>query len=175
MGKSGVSLHWGGLDKALGRATGKLGNTQALMESVGEALVSGTKKRFDEKKDPEGTPWKPSRRALEKGGKTLMHSGRLRRSIDYAATSDKVMVGSNLAYARIHQKGGEITPKKAKQKGGEITPKKAKKLVFKDSDGKTVAVDAVTIPARPYLGVSKEDMEDVKATMADFLAGVFTA
>lgn len=79
MGKSGVSLHWGGLDKALGRATGKLGNTQALMESVGEALVSGTKKRFDEKKDPEGTPWKPSRRALEKGGKTLMHSGRLRR------------------------------------------------------------------------------------------------
>lgn len=163
MGKSGVSLHWGGLDKALGRATGKLGNTQALMESVGEALVSGTKKRFDEKKDPEGTPWKPSRRALEKGGKTLMHSGRLRRSIDYAATSDKVMVGSNLAYARIHQKGGEITPKKAK------------KLVFKDSDGKTVAVDAVTIPARPYLGVSKEDMEDIKATMADFLAGVFTA
>ena len=163
MGKSGVSLHWGGLDKALGRATGKLGNTQALMESVGEALVSGTKKRFDEKKDPEGTPWKPSRRALEKGGKTLMHSGRLRRSIDYAATSDKVMVGSNLAYARIHQKGGEITPKNAK------------KLVFKDSDGKTVAVDAVTIPARPYLGVSKEDMEDVKATMADFLAGVFTA
>ena len=161
MGKSGVSLHWGGLDKALGRATGKLGNTQALMESVGEALVSGTKKRFDEKKDPEGTPWKPSRRALEKGGKTLMHSGRLRRSIDYAATSDKVMVGSNLAYARIHQKGGEITPKKAK------------KLVSKDSDGKTVAVDAVTIPARPYLGVSKEDMEDVKATMADFLAGAF--
>lgn len=163
MGKSGVSLHWGGLDKALGRATGKLGNTQALMESVGEALVSGTKKRFDEKKDPEGTPWKPSRRALEKGGKTLMHSGRLRRSIDYAATSDKVMVGSNLAYARIHQKGGEITPKKAK------------KLVFKDSDGKTVAVDAVTIPARPYLGVSKEDMEDIKATMADFLAGAFKA
>lgn len=163
MGKSGVSLHWGGLDKALGRATGKLGNTQALMESVGEALVSGTKKRFDEKKDPEGTPWKPSRRALEKGGKTLMHSGRLRRSIDYAATSDKVMVGSNLAYARIHQKGGEIKPKKAK------------KLVFKDSDGKTVAVDAVTIPARPYLGVSKEDMEEVKSTMADFLAGAFKA
>lgn len=163
MGKSGVSLHWGGLDKALGKATGKLGNTQALMESVGEALVSGTKKRFAAKKDPEGKPWQPSRRALEEGGETLTDSGRLRRSIDYAATSDKVMVGSNLAYARIHQKGGEIKPKKAK------------KLVFKDSDGKTVAVDAVTIPARPYLGVSKEDMEEVKSTMADFLAGAFKA
>jgi len=163
MGKSGVSLHWGGLDKALGRATGKLGNTQALMESVGDALVSGTMKRFDEKKDPKGKPWKPSRRALEDGGETLTDSGRLHRSIDYAATSNKVMVGSNLAYARIHQKGGEIKPKKAK------------KLVFKDSDGKTVAVDAVTIPARPYLGVSKEDMEEVKSTMADFLAGAFKA
>lgn len=163
MGKSGVSLHWGGLDKALGKATGKLGNTQALMESVGEALVSGTKKRFAAKKDPKGKPWQPSRRALEEGGETLTDSGRLRRSIDYAATSDKVMVGSNLAYARIHQKGGEIRPKKAR------------KLVFKDSDGKTVAVDKVTIPARPYLGVSKEDLEDVKATMADFLAGAFKA
>lgn len=159
MGKSGVSLHWGGLDKALGRATGKLGNTQALMESVGDALVSGTMKRFDEKKDPKGKPWKPSRRALEDGGETLTNKGRLRDSIDYAATSDKVMVGSNLAYARIHQKGGSIKPKNGKS------------LKFKGLNGENVFVKEVTIPARPYLGVSKEDMEEVKSTMADFLAG----
>lgn len=158
---NGVSLSWGGFDAALGQAVKKLGNTQALMESVGDALVSGTLKRFDEKKDPKGKPWTPSRRAMEEGGETLTDSGRLRRSIDYAATSDKVMVGSNLAYARIHQKGGEITPKKAK------------KLVFKGRDGKAVAVDKVNIPARPYLGVSKEDLEEVKSTMADFLAGAF--
>ncbi|WP_448339732.1 phage virion morphogenesis protein [Desulfovibrio piger] len=144
--KNGVSLNWGGFDKALSKAGHKLGDTQALMESVGEALVSDTKKRFDAKKDPEGTPWKPSRRALEKGGKTLTNSGRLRRSIDYAATSDKVMVGSNLAYARIHQLGGKT--------------------------GKGHKVD---MPARPYLGVSKEDMEEVRETMADFLAGAFKA
>lgn len=144
--KNGVSLNWGGFDKALSKAGHKLGDTQALMESVGEALVSDTKKRFDAKKDPEGTPWKPSRRALEKGGKTLTNSGRLRRSIDYAATSDKVMVGSNLAYARIHQLGGKT------RKGHKVD-----------------------MPARPYLGVSKEDMEEVRETMADFLAGAFKA
>lgn len=83
---------------------------------------------------------------MEKGGKTLTNSGRLRRSIDYAATSDKVMVGSNLAYARIHQLGGKT--------------------------GKGHKVD---MPARPYLGVSKEDMEEVRETMADFLAGAFKA
>ena len=161
--KSGVSLSWGGLDTALTHAAKKLGNTQALMDSVGEALVSGTLKRFDAEKDPEGQPWEPSGRAQEDGGKTLTDSGRLRRSIEFAATSDKVMVGSNLKYARIHQKGGTITPKKAK------------KLVFKGRGGKKVAVDQVTIPARPYLGISDEDMDDVKSTMTDFLAGVFKA
>ena len=102
-----------------------------------------------------------SRRALEDGGETLTDSGRLRRSIDYAATSNKVMVGSNLPYARIHQLGGVIVPKKAK------------KLVFKGHDGTTRAVDKVTIPARPYLGVSESDLDDVRAAMADFLAGIF--
>ena len=161
--KNGVSLHWGGLDKALGEATGKLGNTQALMESVGDALVSCTMKRFDEKKDPKGKPWKPSRRAIEKGGETLTNKGRLRDSIDYAATPDKVMVGSNLTYARIHQKGGTIKPKNGKS------------LKFKGLNGEDVLVKEVTIPARPYLGASTEDMEVVKATMANFLAGAFKA
>ena len=32
--KNGVSLNWGGFDKALGKAAHKLGDTQALMESV---------------------------------------------------------------------------------------------------------------------------------------------
>lgn len=158
---NGVSLHWGGLDKAIAKAGNELGHTQALMESVGDALVSGTLKRFDAEEDPQGNKWAPSGRAAEEGGKTLTNRGRLRDSIDRMATSNKVMVGSNLAYARIHQEGGIITPKKAK------------KLVFTGRGGKKVAVDKVTIPARPYLGVSEEDMDEVKSVMADFLAGAF--
>ena len=120
---NGVSLSWGGFDAALGQAAKKLGNTQALMESVGEALVSGTLKRFDAEEDPQGNQWEPSGRASEEGG--------------------------------------------------TITPKNAKKLVFTGRGGKKVAVDKVTIPARPYLGVSEEDLDDVKAAMTDFLAGAF--
>ena len=80
------------------------------------------------------------------GGKTLDKESHLKDSIDYAATSDKVMVGSNLPYARIHQLGGKT--------------------------GKGHKVD---MPARPYLGVSEEDMDEVRETMADFLAGAFKA
>ena len=159
--KNGVSLNWGGFDKALGKAAHKLGNTQALMESVGDALVSGTLKRFQDEEDPTGKKWPKSKRAAKKDGQTLTDTALLRRSVDYAATSDKVMVGSNLPYARIHQKGGTIKPKKAK------------KLVFKGRGGKKVAVDEVTIPARPYLGVSADDMKEVRETISDFLAGTF--
>lgn len=161
MGNSGCSLNWGGFDKAMLKAAQKLGNKQALLDSVGEALVSGTLARFDAEEDPEGNKWEPSRRAQEEGGKTLSDTAILRRSIEYATTGDKVMVGSNQPYALIHQKGGTIKPKKAK------------KLVFKGSGGKKVFAKEVTIPARPYLGVSADDMEEVQATIADFLAGAF--
>ena len=161
--KSGVSLNWGGFDKALGKAAHKLGDTQALMESVGEALRSGTIERFDAEEDPQGKKWKPSGRAMAGGGKTLDKESHLKDSIDYVATPDKVMVGSNLPYARIHQKGGTIKPKKGKY------------LKFKGIGGNDVFVKEVTIPARSYIGVSAEDMEEVRATVADFLAGAFKA
>lgn len=159
--KTGCSLSWGGFDRAVGNAVHKLGNTRALMSSIGEALVSGVKARFRSEEDPEGKKWQPSARASAEGGKTLTDTARLRDSIEHAETASKVMVGSALPYARIHQEGGTIRPKQAKR------------LIFKGPGGKTVAAKQVTIPARPFLGVSKADMDEVKATIQDFLAGAF--
>lgn len=167
--KSGVSLHWGGLDRALNSAVKKgLEHRQALLEAVGESLVSSTVQRFADGKGPDGQTWEPSARAWEDGlaregrkatakrkavrarpesgdfGKTLVDTARLRNSIDYAVTSHSVMVGSNVAYARIHQLGGKA--------------------------GKGMQT---TIPARPYLGVNDTDVEEVKGILADWLAGTF--
>ncbi len=159
--KSGCSLSWGGFDKALGNAAKRIGSTGKLMASIGEALVSGVKTRFKNEEDPEGRKWEPSARALAEGGKTLTDTARLRDSIDYAATPTKVMVGSNLPYARIHQYGGTIRPRKAKR------------LIFNGPGGEKIVAKQVTIPARPYLGVSKADTEEFRATMEDFLKGAF--
>ena len=52
--KSGAALNWKGLDKALGKATHSLAHTQALMESIGEGLVSGTRQRFRDEEAPDG-------------------------------------------------------------------------------------------------------------------------
>lgn len=142
--KSGVSLNWGGFDRAIANAGKKLANTRPLMASIGEALVSGTIKRFVAEEAPDGQKWAKSERAANDDGTTLTDTGRLRKSIDYAATPSTVMVGSNLIYARIHQLGGQ-----------------------------TGRNHKTAMPARPYLGVSKADMEETRATLKAFLTGCF--
>lgn len=145
MAKSGCRLEWNGLDKALSSASRKLASVEdELLASIGEALVSSTTKRFMDERGPDGKGWKPSQRAATTGGKTLTDTGRLRNSIDYATARGKVMVGSNVRYARIHQLGG-----------------------------KTGRGHKVNMPARPYLGFSKADLEEVKGTIAHFLARAF--
>ena len=143
-GTSGASLNWGGLDRAIERAARRLADRKRLMATVGEALVSGATQRFVDEEDPQGKKWTPSQRAEREGGKTLTDTARLLRSLDYAATNDKVMVGagSNVKYASIHHFGGQAGR-------GQKT----------------------TIPARPYIGGSRVDMEEVRAILSDFLAG----
>ena len=100
------------------------------------------------------------------GGKTLDKDGHLKDSIDYHATSSKVMVGSNLPYARIHQKGVKTSPH-------VIRPKRKKALAFGGVVRKKVNHPGSDIPARPYLGISDDDREEIMDTMTDFLEGAF--
>ena len=158
MAQNGVSLKWNGFDKAVAKAAKKMANSRLLMASVGEALVSGTIRRFNNEESPKGEKWEKSGRAIAEGGQTLSDTAHLRKSIDFKATPAQVMVGSNLLYARIHQLGGTIKPKKGK----------ALKL-----NGQDIFVSEVNMPARPYLGVSKADMDEVRETMAEFIKGAF--
>lgn len=145
MAKSGCRMEWNGFDKVISSASRNLTDMEGdLLESIGEALVSSSVKRFVDEQGPDGKRWKPSQRAATTGGKTLTDTGRLRNSIDYATARGKVMVGSNVRYARIHQLGG-----------------------------KTGRGHKINMPARPYLGFSKSDIEEVKKTISDFLAGAF--
>ena len=67
-------------------------------------------------------------------------TGNLARSISWQIEArSQVSIGSNLAYASIHEFGGEIRAKNAKY------------LRFRTADGKWHSRESVTIPARPYL------------------------
>lgn len=73
-------------------------------------------------------------------------SGDLARSVNYKVSGNRVVIGSNLPYAGIHEFGGTI-----KAKRGPF-------LTFKI--GKSwVSVNRVVIPARPFLRPALKDSE----------------
>lgn len=86
-----------------------------------------------------------------RGGTLAARTGRLRRSITKRINVSRLriiaLVGSNLKYARIHEKGGEIKPVRARM------------LVWRDGEGLHFA-KKVRIPARRFLRPSI----DVKRT-----------
>ncbi len=97
-------------------------------------------------------------RAIYTGGKTLIDTGRFLGSITYEASDTSVAVGTNAIQAAIHQFGGTIKPKTAK------------KLRFVIGN-REVFADEVRIPARPYLGLDRDDETEIEAIAGDFLAG----
>lgn len=99
-------------------------------------------------------PFQKWKKPLKKRGKTLVKTGNLRRSIKHISISPKrVVIGSNLPYAEIHNDGGkiEITPKMRRYFWALF--KKTAKLEFK-----AMALTKKThieIPKRQFIGDSK--------------------
>jgi len=52
--------------------------------------------------------------SVRRGGSPLIDTGRLRNSISYTANSRDVVIGSRLAQAGIHNRGGEVRPRAGK-------------------------------------------------------------
>lgn len=136
-----------GLDRVL-KSLPLGGDATPAFRSIGRIVKSGTQLRFRTQQTPDGVPWKPSQRATDEGGQTLRLTGRLRNSITYRADHASVEIGTNVVYAAIHQFGGVAGRKTFK---GEGPPNRSR------------------IPARPYLGASKDDRDEIVATMNDFL------
>ncbi len=134
-----------------------LKHPRKLMNILGAVLESSTRRRFRKGVGPDGKAWTQSARVRENGGKTLLLSGRLRDSITHDADDRQTEVGSNLIYAAIHQVGGVIRAKN----GGML------RFQIPGLGWRQVA--QVTIPARPYLGVSAEDRTELSAQVTRYI------
>lgn len=166
------------------------GDMKPVMTVVGRVLLSAAQMRFRSMSGPDGKAWKKSRRALEAGGQTLSLSALLRRSLTYEASRDGVAVGTNLAYAAIHQFGGIIRAKsgpflaipitaKARDEGSPrnmpgLKVAQSIKGQFMLVDSKTGTVHfllrrQVTMPARPYIGLSAQDEVNVLTAIQNHL------
>lgn len=146
------------LMKRLGRIAGV--DKAGINNAIAEGLRTSTIERFLTEKSLEGKKWKQSIRAKEEGGKTLTKSATLRSSIHSDASADGLAVGTNDIRAATHQFGDTRI----------IKPKRKKVLRFR-VDGHWVSKKEVkvTIPARPFLGVSEEDEEEIKDLLCQAL------
>jgi phage virion morphogenesis protein len=143
----------------LARAQTLLAQPRPLLRQIGVLMVHSTQARFNTGRDPKGHPWKPLLPAYA-AGKRGTHiligagmSGGLQGSLTFDTGANQVQWGSNKIYAAVHQFGARIVPKNAKA------------LAFRLA-GALVLSKGVTIPARPYLGISVHDEAEIVALTA---------
>ena len=141
------------------------GNNMALriLRTVGidpKKLYSAVVKKLNEAPRTAAVSGSASAPAQE-GGKTLIQSAQLRNSIHAKSDASGFALGTNVKYAATHQFG---------EPGRTIRARKKKALRFQVG-GKWVTKKQVriTIPARPFLGLSEDDMQEMKATVEEFI------
>ena len=143
----------------LARLEERLADRRPLFAQLAGYLEASTLNRFDTQTGPDGKRWKPSIRAQLRGGQTLVDHGLYRQSF----TSDH---GEDFAAAGTADQRAKIL-----SFGGVIRAVRAKALFFKIPGGGAVAVKAVTIPARPVLGVDAEDRVEIGEIIRDYVSG----
>ena len=136
---------------------------KGLNATLAGTARESTLERFRQSREPSGKKWKTSIRAAATGGTTLIASSQLRNSIKSYSDEKGFAVGTNVKHGSTHQFGAKDRTIRAKtskglrfQVGGRWVTKKQVK---------------VTIPARPFLGLSEGDMQEIKATVEDFIGG----
>ena len=138
------------IQAGIDRLQEELGDMTKFMEDLGEILVASTKARFAEGKAPDGTAWAPNSPvtlALKADSRPLCgNSGSLNSQIYALAGADSVHIASNLDYAAMMHFGGT-------------------KSVYHNLWG--------DIPARPFLGLSDEDKENILGEINHWLSGAF--
>ncbi|SDR07639.1 phage virion morphogenesis protein [Pseudovibrio sp. Tun.PSC04-5.I4] len=141
-------------------------NLVDVLDIHGALGVSQTQRRITQDQTaPDGSAWKGHSKGYGEtrgGSQGLLHNeGDLVTSIDHVAGSDEVSWGSPVVYAAIHQFGGTIKPKNGK-------------ALFFMMGGATVAASQVSIPARPYLGLSGDDIREHEDTLIHFMGGLLS-
>lgn len=145
------------IERKLAKLQAQLGDLSPLMSVIGQYLSESNRIGFLDGKGPDGKPWKPSIRVQLMGGQTMLDGGNLQKSIHSEHGRNFVAVGTNDHRAPMLHFGGRIVPKAGKA------------LAFQLPGGQAVTVKSVTIPARPFLGVSSDDEVQIGEIVYDYL------
>lgn len=160
---SSIQVRLDGDAQELMRCLKSMGNVdfKGVMNAVGEGLRTSTVERFERGETPDGNAWSKSARVRESGGKTLIRTAALRNSINVKSNSTGVAVGTNDIRVATHQFGDTRT----------IRAKGSKKLAFRiGGEWRTAESVTIHIPARPFLGISDEDGQEIRDILEEAIA-----
>lgn len=140
-----------GVRNALKRLQARAGDMGPAFRDIGEYLIASTKARFAKGVAPDGSAWAPKSqttidayRARGEGALTrplIGPASRLSSEITYRARGDGVTVGSSLIYSAVQQFGAAAGAFGKTRRGAPIPWGR--------------------IPARPFLGLSRDDERNV--------------
>lgn len=155
----------------------RMDNPRGFYADVGEHLLNSARENFDREAGPDGIPWK---RLMPKTVKRreemkltpiriLRARGRLAGSLNIAVSDNEVRIGTPVKYAAIQQLGGEIKRKERistifqhyDARTDTLDQKFRKKSKSNFARDVKVKAHTITLPARPFLGISKEDQDEI--------------
>lgn len=185
--KHSITINDADMLAKLAQLVDRMDNPVGFYRLVGEHLLNSLRDNFDKERAPDGTPWKPLKSATVKARerkrltpiRILRARGRLAGSFNLRATIEGASLGSPVEYAAIHMLGGTIK-KAARQhtiyqhydeKTDTLDQKFRKKNRSNFARDVTIGAHEITIPARPYAGVSKDDEKIIFGIADDWLRG----
>lgn len=156
-----ITVHSEGLNEAVTRLARFAGwSAAAGARHIAPILESQTRRRIEEEKTaPSGAAW-PANRT---GTSILLRSGRhLRDAIAHRTAGGAAIVEAHWRHAHVHQTGATIRPRHKRR------------MVFRIGNQRVFARQ-VTIPARPFIGLSPanaaELVDELNAMLADLAGG----
>lgn len=130
------------------------GGILGLMPAVGQLVTKQIKRRINsEKTSPDGERWRQNLR----GNSILVLSGALVGGIRARSSLFRTVISApkRLPYARIHQTGGIMRPRKAG-------------AMRYDINGDTIVSKKSVIPQRMYMGLSPSNLAEIKVLVDSF-------
>jgi phage gpG-like protein len=153
---------------------------------IGEYLVRSTRDRAAREVSPDGAAWRAlspryrARKAKERpGAKALRYDFHmLGDRFAHQVVDHALLVGTSAKYGAIHQFGGDIKIAARSQhayfrrdkRTGALAPRFVTKARSNFARPVTIPEHTINMPARPFLGLSREDDVEVLAILADQLA-----
>ncbi|MGF1727202.1 phage virion morphogenesis protein [Photobacterium nomapromontoriensis] len=121
-------------------------NLQPAFQDIGEMLLISHSDCWERQVSPDGVPWAAlnddyKKRKKKNQSLILVLNQHLGRELNYLASPQAFEFGTNSEYGAIHHFGGST----------EMRPQNA------------------AIPARPWLGVSQDDISEIYDILGDFL------